>query len=409
MSRPARLAIACIGIAGLLGGPTAAQSPSPSLAASSAPSFTLDSRGETADDLFRLAIQTDDAPVTTLDVIHVQTTWSYLGAEPVAICTGGGGPVIFEVEQLDGFFDPGGGGDDSGLLTTVQPGEVQDIPFQKSGGYDASDPLAPQYAAWFDDPLLRLPAGIFRITAHAQYAVDECAPGTELDASVVVEVTEVGTASPSPSSSPVAIWTPIDLELIPWQYYCFLRFDPSALVKTGGVPTDDPYLRDMVRSHGPDARLLMVDDRFALIGVITDGSYRSEFPLYQYELEKFDGRWTWSGEGDCRPWAALSDPLALGGHWRLDPAFPPPTRRSRVLHALVVYSGCPSAVRVRGVPRVVTTDAAVAVVVPVVNRVNSDACSPGPWTPVTIRLSEPLGDRALYDAGVLPMRRVRIR
>jgi hypothetical protein len=137
----------------------------------------------------------------------------------------------------------------------------------------------------------------------------------------------------------------------------------------------------MVRSHGPDARLLMVDDLFALIGVITDGSHRSEFPLYQYELEKVDGRWTWSGEGDCRPWAALSDPLALGGHWRLDPAFPPPTRRSRVLHALVVYSGCPSAVRVRGVPRVVTTDAAVAVVVPVVNRVNSDACSPAHGRP----------------------------
>jgi hypothetical protein len=74
-----------------------------------------------------------------------------------------------------------------------------------------------------------------------------------------------------------------------------------------------------------------------------------------------------------------------------------------------VYSGCPSAVKVRGKPRVVTTEDAVAVVVPVVNRINSDACSPGEPTPVSIRLPEPLGDRALFDAGVLPMRRVRVK
>ena len=203
MRRPALHAIASIAIAGLLGGPTLAQSPSPAVAARPAPSFTLASRGEAADDLFRLAIQTDAAPVTTLDVIHIQTTWSYLGTEPVRICTGGGGPVNFEVEQLDGFFDPGGGGDDSGRLTTVQPGTVQDVPFQKSGGYNASDPLAPQYVAWFDDPDLLLPAGIFRITAHAEYGVDDCG-GSKLDASVVIEVLDVPGYSAVPTASPLA-------------------------------------------------------------------------------------------------------------------------------------------------------------------------------------------------------------
>jgi hypothetical protein len=60
-------------------------------------------------------------------------------------------------------------------------------------------------------------------------------------------------------------------------------------------------------------------------------------------------------------------------------------------------------------PRVVVTEDAVAAAVPVLNLVDSANCNPGTPTPVIIRLPEPLGDRALYDAGILPMRRVRVR
>ena len=395
--------------------PAAAQSPSPSPPASPAPSFVLTDRGEASDDRFLLTIETDATQVTSGDRIDITTMWAHKGAEPIDIATSGGGPVTFVVEQLDGPFDPGGASDDACRLVTVQPRTVEPVPFQKSGGYDASDPMAPRYAAWFDDPVLHLPAGIFRITAHAEHGVGECGTDAALDASVVIEVTAVPGASaspavsPSPSVAPLALWTPIDLDLIPWEYACFLRFDPSAIAVPRGVHTDDPYLREMVERQGPDAHLLMVDDRYALIGVVTDTSYNSDFPMYQFELEKLDGRWTGGGQGSCRPWAAFAGLPAVGGHWRVDPAFPPPTPRSRIIHALAVYSGCPSAVKVRGKPRVVMTKDAVAAVVPVVNLVNSDACSPGTPTPVAIRLPEPLGDRALYDAGVLPMRRIKVR
>jgi hypothetical protein len=176
-----------------------AQSPGPSVSASPSP-FTLATRGQAADDRFRLTIETGDPQVATDDIINIRTTWRYLGSEPIRICTGGGGPVIFVVEQLDGPFDPGGEPDAGGQMMTITPGTVDEVPFQKSGGYDLSDPIAAQVAAWFDDPELHLPAGVFRITAHAHYAIDDCAPGAELDASVVIKVAETPAASPSPSS-----------------------------------------------------------------------------------------------------------------------------------------------------------------------------------------------------------------
>jgi len=391
----------------LASGPAVAQSPSPS----PAPTFSLATHGEAADDRFRLTIKTDAPRVTAEDAIDLTTTLSYIGAaESEDIVSISPGPVEFRVEQLDGLVDTGP--DHAGpWLFVYHRGEVQDIPFSKAGGYDADDPMAPFWRTWFADPELRLPVGRYRIAASLGYTpLADQVLARSLEASVIIEVLLSAAASPSPSVTPATLWTPIDLDLLPWEYACFLPFDPSAIAMPGGIPTDDADLAEMVRAHGPDAHLLMVDDRFALIGEVVDGGRRALDPIYQYRLERWDGdgRWVWSAEGDCRPWATLTGPPAVGGHWRLDPAYPPPTRRSRVLHALVVYSGCPSAVKLRGQPRVVLTDDAVAAVVPVVNRVNSDSCSPGTPTPVTIRLPEPLGDRTLYDASRLPMREVRV-
>jgi hypothetical protein len=164
----------------------------------------------------------------------------------------------------------------------------------------------------------------------------------------------------------------------------------------------------VVEARGPDAHLLWTDDDHAGVGVVVDGSPRSRSPIYYHDLEQVDGVWRESGgEGDCQPWARFEHLRALGGRWRLDPAFPPPDRRSTVLHALVTYPGCPTAVEPRGRPRVATTDEAVAVAIPVVTTNTSDMCTPGKPSAVTIRLPEPLGDRTLYDAGTLPMREVR--
>jgi len=185
-------------------------------------------------------------------------------------------------------------------------------------------------------------------------------------------------------------------------------FSAGALSPDRAGVSDDPRLTEEVRSHGINAHLLVADADVTLIGVVVDGSRRSRFPLYVYSRQKVDGNWS-PGEGDCRPWAVLAHPRGLGGRWRLDPAYPPPGRGATVLHALVTYPGCPQAVNLRGRPRVVTTDAAVVVVVPVGTVFNSDACSPGEPTPVTIRLPEPLAGRTLYDAGTLPLREVPVR
>ena len=188
------------------GGSVAAQSlspspsPSPSPAASPTPSFALTDRGSASDDRFLLTIETDATQVTTGDSIDITTMWAHKGAEPIDIATSLAGPVTFVVEQLDGPFDPGGASDDACRIATVDARTVESVPFQKSGGYDASDPMAPFWLAFFNDADLVLPAGRYRIFAMVDYDVDTCSVEEHvLTAEVLIEVVD-----PTASSSPGA-------------------------------------------------------------------------------------------------------------------------------------------------------------------------------------------------------------
>ena len=48
------------------------------------------------------------------------------------------------------------------------------IQFQKSGGYSADDPNAAFYRTYFADPVLRLPAGHWKLTAIANGYLKPC-------------------------------------------------------------------------------------------------------------------------------------------------------------------------------------------------------------------------------------------
>jgi hypothetical protein len=105
-----------------------------------------------------------------------------------------------------------------------------------------------------------------------------------------------------------------------------------------------------------------------------------------------------TGGGACTP------SVSGTGRWRLDPAYEAPGPRTRTLHVLG-YNGCNGTER-SGRARIHRTIEAVLIALPmrsVVRSVSGSCLGPAR---MTVRLPEPLGDRALFDAGELPLRRI---
>lgn len=102
------------------------------------------------------------------DPIPIDAAYQFLGPEP-SLVAGSAYPsgVYFSLEQLDGPLDQAGGVNDLMCLSTpLTQGVLVHVPFYKSGAYSASDPNAAFWDRYFADPMLRLPAGQWRITAH---------------------------------------------------------------------------------------------------------------------------------------------------------------------------------------------------------------------------------------------------
>ena len=125
------------------------------------------------------------------------------------------------------------------------------------------------------------------------------------------------------------------------------------------------------------------------------------------EFERRGERWVWSGMGSgstCEPTIALPEDLNRV-EVRLDPDSPPDPD-STLVHLLVTEVACASGREMGEAlqgPQVVETDTEVlvafAAVPPAERTVN---CQGNPSSPVTIELTRPLGDRAIYDGLYVP-------
>jgi len=143
------------------------------------------------DETFRLSIATDRASYATSEIVPVSATLEMLRAEPTTITGSGSGPVLFGIDQLDGPVDAGWFATSDCAHHIWAPGQVGFVPFEKSGGYDMDDPMAPFWTAFYNDPDLVLPAGHYRIFAQVQYDIDDCTGHpSELLAEVLIEVVE---------------------------------------------------------------------------------------------------------------------------------------------------------------------------------------------------------------------------
>jgi hypothetical protein len=107
--------------------------------------------------------------------LDLRTQLTYLGPEAVAEVTGSGsGLVGFGLEQLDGPLDLGGGWTADCRAYEMARGAPTAIEYAKSGGWSEDDPNAMLFHQFIGDPLLRLPAGSFVVTARFEGYLGGC-------------------------------------------------------------------------------------------------------------------------------------------------------------------------------------------------------------------------------------------
>jgi hypothetical protein len=95
------------------------------------------------------------------------------------------GLVYFTVEQLDGSLSLGGPGEGRCYTATLTKGRLESVPIGRAADYYPGHPL---------------PAGTYRITAHASFGLTSCDQPIDLSASLVITVSKYA-ASPSPPPS----------------------------------------------------------------------------------------------------------------------------------------------------------------------------------------------------------------
>lgn len=121
--------------------------------------------------------------------------------------------------------------------------------------------------------------------------------------------------------------------------------------------------------------------------------------------------WQVDSFGACQLGLALPEDV-LAGEWWLDPAFPAPQPDDVTVRAIVRERACASGRSPVGRvldPIVVYGREEIQVTIPIRRRPGPNDCAGDVNIAYLIELDEPIGDRALLDAGVLPPRDARSR
>ena len=137
--------------------PTAEVSPSPSAAAPDRPIVSPSPgpvSGSVTDGSFRLDLTTPTGIYAENEMIMPVATLTYVGPDPTVTIEYGEPYVTFAVEEIGGVGRLAGSGSEVGSTATLARGVPTKIPFAL-----ALD------QAWLADPVLKLPPGLWRITA----------------------------------------------------------------------------------------------------------------------------------------------------------------------------------------------------------------------------------------------------
>jgi hypothetical protein len=127
----------------------------------------------TAEDAsFRLTLTTPRVTYGLQEVIEPVATATYLGPRPTETLFHAAYPIGFQIEEVGGERGMGGGMEQPCLRTELANGEAAVLPFAKAGSPD--DPRRGFDRAWYEDPVLRLPQGTWRIIAYFDVSLGDC-------------------------------------------------------------------------------------------------------------------------------------------------------------------------------------------------------------------------------------------
>ena len=115
-----------------------------------------------------------------------------------------------------------------------------------------------------------------------------------------------------------------------------------------------------------------------------------------------NGAWAGEDSGQCRPRTWFSNTLGIAADWKLSAKT---TKSSKSLKTLVTERACASGESAKGriaKPRFSYEPDRIVITIGVTPREGAQDCQANPATPLTITLTEALGDRQLFDGGPYP-------
>lgn len=151
------------------------------------------------DGMFRLELVTPHGTYGPNDAIEPVATVTYLGPDVTRRIDEIPGRVIFRIEEIGGdrmMNSAVGPACHKGIVTRDVPTV---IPFRKSGTFDTGFDRA-----WFDDPVLHLPPGTWRIEASLVVSLGDensICDGEPHDLVVTNDITVSGGSGPSPNAT----------------------------------------------------------------------------------------------------------------------------------------------------------------------------------------------------------------
>jgi hypothetical protein len=175
---------------------------------------------------------------------------------------------------------------------------------------------------------------------------------------------------------------------------------------------DDPAARALgdALERYRDAFPVAEDTRWRLAGMDERGSLflgrdekASDSGWVGVEVYQDEGQWR-STIGECDPRRVIAADIGIADWW-LDPAFPAPGPDATELHALVLERACASGQPADGriaEPVIEYAEDVVTITIGVRHAEGDQDCQGNPAVPLTVVLSEPLGDRTLLDGSRVP-------
>jgi hypothetical protein len=217
------------------------------------------------------------------------------------------------------------------------------------------------------------------------------------------------TAEPRPAATPLVIADPA----LPLSCGGEERFPAGALGGVGQaeLETDAPaaVLRSVI-AEGGEPDIFPADGWHRVVSdldtVVFVALGPGDPPWVMVEATRGPDGWTAGGYGACDAQPVLPAGISMADFW-LDPAAPAPAPGSTTLNGVIVERACangkPPTNRVRP-PIVVYEEQAVTVTVTVSEIAGGADCPSNPPVPITIELSQPLGERTILDGSVFPPR-----